>query len=104
MKPFFKKTNGGSLYAFLKNDRVFHLKMNQYGKGEGFEFRVYKTRASFLKHDRLGGTGISFPEFQMLLRTAFAQYLEEITLLLPKELQEYKEDRYNLQEGKKQIQ
>jgi allantoicase len=89
MTPIFKKTDGGDLYAFLKKDRLFHLKINQYGKGDGFEFRVYKTRATVLKHLRIGGGDvINFLEFQMILQNSFVHYLEEITLLLPKELQQ----------------
>lgn len=102
MNPIFRKTEDGSLYAFLKYDRMFHLKMNQYGKGDGFEFRVYKTRATVLRYGNIG-KDISFQEFQMLLKTAFADYLEEITLLLPKELQSSNQDNVQIENNSKRL-
>ncbi|MFL0151118.1 hypothetical protein V2632_07515 [Tenacibaculum maritimum] len=104
MKPIFKKTDNGDLFAFLKKDRLFHLKMNQYGKGDGFEFRIYKTRSTVLKYYRIGGgTEISFQEFAMILQSSFSKYLEEITLLLPKELKQAQNSNQGLSKGRKQI-
>ena len=102
MKPIFRKQDDGTLLAFLKFDRMFHLKMNQYGKGDGFEFRVYKTRATVLRYVNIG-EDISFQEFQMLLKTAFADYLEEITLLLPKELQNANQDNMRISNNTKRL-
>lgn len=79
--PSFFKTRTGALYAVLAKDRMFHLNFTG-NRGDGFEFRIYKTRKTVLKHQ---GTGqeISFSEFKMSLTGVFADYMLEITSMLP---------------------
>lgn len=81
--PRFYADPSGELYAFLSKNRMFHLKTGQHGKGSGFEFRIYKTRRTVLKFER-SGMGISFDQFKLLLSGTFADYLTEITNMLPK--------------------
>lgn len=74
--------NRGDLIAILKPNRMFHLKVDGFGKGRGFEFRIYVTRSAVLKYD--AGKSIKFEEFQRILQSVFHKYLVEINELLPK--------------------
>jgi len=93
--PRFYKEKGSDLIAILKKDRMFHLKAGQWGKGDGFEFRIYVTRTMVLKYGK--GTEISFEEFQKSLSTVFVKYLTEINDLLPKGYLESKNNKLMLE-------
>ena len=81
--PRFWKDQNGDVYAFLSKDRMFRLDTGTFGKGAGFEFRVYKTRATVLKYDK-GWNNLSFLQFKMELSNIMGGYLMEVTDLLPK--------------------
>lgn len=86
MYPKFLRTRDNSLVAILNKERAFHLNRNTFTRGAGFEFRIYKTRATVRNYEHAGSV-ITFQEFKDELQNVFAKYLLELTELLPKELQ-----------------
>lgn len=79
---FYKQENGPDLFAFLAKDRLFHLRFSG-NRGDGFEFRIYKTRKAVLNHERNYGE-ISFAEFKLKLSQVLQDHIKQIEILLPK--------------------
>lgn len=77
--------SGARICAFLRPDRMFMLTTDQFGKGHGFEFRIYQTRATCRKHEHEYNQ-ISYTEFVRECKNVLGEYLIELTNYLPKEL------------------
>lgn len=91
---FYNRARDGQkpeLTAILSKDKMFLLKYSAH-QGDGFEFRIYKTRKMVLKYSG-SGKEIKFDEFKLLLSTVFAEYLLEIDSYIPRAMIEASSSR-----------
>lgn len=82
--PIFTKS-GGMLRAFLNPTTMFQLNEGAYGKGHGFEFRIFKTRATCRRYET-DKNEISYKQFVAECQLTLGKYLIELTDLLPEDL------------------
>ena len=84
---FIESDSGRTLKAFLRPDVMFMLESEGAGKGAGFQFRIFKTRATCRRHETTYGE-ISYNRFVQVVKSTVGEYLVDLTSYLPQDLME----------------